>query len=215
MEEMNVNQPMPWEKRKEIGFFKALWDTIVQILTKPNDFFNNLVVKDSILEPFLFYFVISTAVAIISAIYRIIFPFGPSTSASAEGSAIASFFGMVFTIIFIPIVVAISIFVSSAIMHLFVMMFKGEKGFKGTFNVLCYSAAPAILGVIPFIGGLAGTVWSIILGIIGYKYIHKLTTGKAAAAYLIPIAVIMVLVLLFVVLVLGVALIASQSAQAS
>ena len=36
----------PWEARKEIGYFKALWETVKEVCLKPAEFFENLEIKD-------------------------------------------------------------------------------------------------------------------------------------------------------------------------
>jgi len=53
--------------------------------------------------------------------------------------------------------------------------------------VLCYSAAPLLLGIIPGIGPLLGGVWSIGLTVIGLKEAHRTRASAAMFAVLVPI----------------------------
>jgi hypothetical protein len=87
-----------------------------------------------------------------------------------------------------PLWLPVGILVGACIAHLFLMLVGGAKrGFAATFRVQCYAAAPTLLAVIPACGQLAGVVWSIVLAIIGLSAAHRITTGKAALAVLLPL----------------------------
>jgi hypothetical protein len=101
------------------------------------------------------------------------------------------FFGI---IIISPLFVIVVMFLTSAILHLLLLIVRGGKnGFEGTFRVVSYSQATQIWGVIPFLGGLIGGLWIIIVQIIGLREIH-------GTSYLrVPIALILLLALAIVI----------------
>ena len=172
-----MSQLNPWSQRKEIGFFRALWQTIVQVLLKPGEFFANLDTTLSRWEAFLFYFVfqvISLAASLV--VYYVL----NAIFGKAAGLQMPPWYAYPL----ILLILIASVFVVSAIMHLFVMLFKGQGGFKGTFNVVAYTTATTIFSIIPYIGGVISGVWGTVVGIIGFKKVHKFTTPKAIVAYL-------------------------------
>lgn len=185
MEDMVEKQSIPWERRKELGFFRALWETIEQILFKPNVFFSNLNTQGSHLDPLLFYFIISSTLGVISFTFNII---------TKKSYDLASNFLGLF-LLFILIVLAL--YVVSLIWHLFVLLFKGKGGLSGTFNVLAYNSAATLFNIIPFIGILISLIWGITIGIIGFKRIHKLSTLRAACVYLSVYAMAFIFGILF------------------
>lgn len=176
-------QPVPWAKKKEIGFFNALWKTIKQVLFQPGDFFENLEIKGSYSEPFLFYFIVVTSATTISFLLQV-FLYKKSPSQ------------LLLFITFLLIV--LGLYIGSALLHLCVLLFGGKGGFKGTFNVLAYKAATSIFSIIPVIGMFIAGAWDIVVGVIGFKRIHKLNTVRAVFAYFgFPIVIVpMILALL-------------------
>lgn len=166
----NQGSQIPWQDRKSLGTWKAIIDTIKYVLFKPGDFFNNLAVKDSITEPYIFYLVVSLVTGIIGGAIQILFK---------QNANVTPFM----LVIFILIGSFIGIFITSVIIHLSVMLVGGKGGFKGTFNVLAYNASSAIFSVIPFIGQAIAGIWGIVIGVKGFKKVHNLSTLRAVIAY--------------------------------
>jgi len=76
----------------------------------------------------------------------------------------------------------------TGIIHLLLrMVCSGGSGAEATFRVLCYSAAPLLLGVIPGFGPLIGGVWSIGLTLLGLKETHRTSISATMFAVLVPI----------------------------
>ena len=166
------NKSIPWQDRNSIGFFKAIWKTIKYVLFKPNEFFDNLVIENSIKGPYLFYFIVSSCGGIIAiAISMLIKPI--------EAGPYVFIFASLLMIIFS----SFGLFIGSGILHLGVMLLRGTGGYKGTLNVMAYSTSTNIFQIIPFIGGLIGGIWGVVVGIKGFKKIHNFSTARAIFAY--------------------------------
>lgn len=181
---------IPWEIRGEMGLLKALWETIRKVLLKPDLFFDNLEVKKPFIEPFSFYFIVVTLATIFSRLIglllaRLISPQNLFVNLSIKEILI------IFACSFLCMSVAVGllIFILSLAVHLFVWLFKGEKGFRGTFAVMAYSSAAYIITIIPLLGGMFGNaiviIWALIIGIIGIQRIQRLTLKKATLVYLL------------------------------
>jgi hypothetical protein len=100
--------------------------------------------------------------------------------------------GPIFLIVYafcMPFLVAIALFVWSAIVHLFLMMFGGARqGYESTFRTIAYAyGSTALFAIVPICGGLVGGIWSLVVQILGLKEMHETSGGKTAAAVLLPL----------------------------
>lgn len=172
----------PWEDRKSIGFFKALFETIKRVLFKPGEFFSLLVVKDSIKSPYLFYYIVAYTSGILSVIVSMAIKPVPNPA-----------FTLIFSVIFMAVITSFAVFIGAGVLHLGVMMFGGKGGYKGTLNVLAYASSTQIFSIIPFIGGLVSGIWSIVVGVKGFKRVHNMSTVRAVFAYLSILVILTVI----------------------
>lgn len=207
MEEIR-KELVPWQKRKELGFFKAWIETIKQVLFDPVEFFDNLKINKSILEPLYFSFLVAYPYEIINAIVKL----------AVKNELSLGMWP------YIPIGAllnwAISIFLVTGFIHLSVLIYKGRGGFKGTFNVFAYGSAAYIPPSIIFIFGLligkvggigisdsykvagamaalVGLIWIIRTNIIGLKEVHNFSTARAICSLLFnPLLMIVIIALL-------------------
>jgi len=144
MTQINERESIPWERRRYLGLAKALWQTANEVIFHPGKFFKKLVGIDSCSDAFTFFLTINilggftgSCILILSNIYslKLIIPYLPF---------------LILAVILAFVFICIAIFISSAFMHLFVFLFKGEGGFSGTFNVIAYS-------------DVVGVLWSLLL----------------------------------------------------
>ena len=77
-------------------------------------------------------------------------------------------------------------------------MFGGEGDFQGLMRGNAYAAIPSALGGIPILGFLIA-LWGVYLFVLNVRENMALTTGKAVAVVLIPLAIVLLLVLLLAV----------------
>jgi hypothetical protein len=187
----------PWEQRGRIGFVSALVETTQQILTRPTEFFRAMPVTGGLGGP-LFYGVIVGYVGVVaSAIYGAIFQAvaGPSLFGMPHRSELDRFLpyvqgglGVVFQIVLGPLLVAVALFISSAILHVLLLLFGGApRGFEATFRVRCYAEAASVIRLIPFCGTAIFVIYILILVIVGLSEAHRIGRGRAAAAVLVPL----------------------------
>lgn len=104
--------------------------------------------------------------------------------------------------------------VGAGIIYLVSRMFKAQGDYMSLFRSLGYASAPQALSIIPFIGGIVGAVWSIILAIRAVKETQNVVDGTAVAIVLIPAAIVFVIVLILV-LAVGMAILGLGAAAAS
>jgi hypothetical protein len=77
--------------------------------------------------------------------------------------------------------------------HLWVYILGGRKGITRTINAVYYGNTPyLLLGWIPFVGFI-GIVWSAVLWMFGIREMQEISTGKAVAAVIIPVAILIMI----------------------
>jgi hypothetical protein len=178
---------LPWERRRELGLFKAFFDTVVLIVTKPYDAFAMMKPDGGMGEPLLFAVVGAGFGMIVSMLFQIALQtVGLMFSGRAQGLS-----GIACGFLVIPFAVALGVFIISGLIHLCLMMLGGaKKPFETTFRVVCFSTGTAhLIAVVPFIGTYIAMVYNMVLQIIGIMRAHPTDAGRAAGAVLLPIVV--------------------------
>ena len=89
-------------------------------------------------------------------------------------------------LILLPLFAILGLYLGAAIQHFFVFLFVRErKGYWGTFPVVAYGSALALLSWIPVLGYLA-TIYGIYVTTVGLREMHGTTTARALLATLVP-----------------------------
>jgi hypothetical protein len=110
------------------------------------------------------------------------------TSTNAGGAPIIFF-------VWLMILSIIMAFIGGAVVHIFVYLVGGRKGIKQTIKAMIYGLTPGLLlGWIPIVSYFAA-IWSLVLGILGVRQLHELTTGRAVLAVSIPFMITVILVI--------------------
>lgn len=194
----SLRRPSPWEDRAEIGSLKGIISTIKQVLFSPKLFFRKTAHNLGIIEPFAFGLLAGSIGGMLNIFWDFLFR-------SDQFATIADFlpFDLSLNIIFLCLIVLIpflNIFwmlLACIFFHISLVLVRGNKGgFEATFRVIAFSQAAQLLGIIPYLGGLMGFVWNIVVLIIGIREIHETTYSRTIIAFLIPILFIFLLSLL-------------------
>jgi hypothetical protein len=94
----------------------------------------------------------------------------------------------------LPLAVLMFLFLGTVVSHICLILVGGNKmGFRQTFRAMAYSYAAQLFGIIPFIGGTLGSIYTLILFIIGVKEGHGISAARAILAVLFPLIVIVIL----------------------
>jgi hypothetical protein len=118
---------------------------------------------------------------------------------AAREQAAAGLFSTGCVIVILPIVTVLSMFVGSAIYHVMLLLLGGaRRPYETTLRVTAYaSGATALVNLVPICGAVVAPIWSIVATIIGLARAQEISTGKAAAAVLLPVVMCCVLVAMF------------------
>ena len=194
---------LPWEHRQELGLFKAFFDTVIMVLTKPTEAFKIMRPEGGLTDPLLFALIGASIGLVISVIFQSLF-----TSLSFLGGQDGAALGMGFFLLYlimIPLFIVIGMFIASGVLHLCLMMVGGaNKPFETTFRIVCFSSGSTyLIALVPFCGNSIAAIYNIVVEIMGVATAHETTTGKAVMAVLLPIILCCGGALAFAVFVLG------------
>ncbi len=188
----------PWESRSEIGLWPAMYRTSKAVLFSPEDLFAHLSYRSGIREPLAFGLLCGSLGTLFNLFWQVLIIAGPILPFD-PGFGEELVFVLLFMVValLVPLFVTITIFVSSGILHVLLLLVRGgQNGFEATFRVIAYSQATQVLGVIPFIGGVAGGLWLLVIQVIGAREMHETSYLKIFIAFLIPFALIFLVVIL-------------------
>jgi hypothetical protein len=176
----------PWEGSGQA--VQRFLETAKGVLFDPQALFSGLRREGGLQMPLAFAVIGATLGALVSAVYRealsgAMFSFGKPMPWGFYGPT-----SVVSTLIVSPIVAALVTFLLAGIYHVLLMLLDGAKfPFEATFRVTAYViGSTALFAVIPFCGSVIGGVWGLVSAIVGLARVHEITTGKAAAAVLVP-----------------------------
>jgi hypothetical protein len=188
----------PWPPRADDSAIEALATTWRESVFQPASFFRRMPRESQIGWVLLYYLMIGVVVAGISLFWQMLL--GPSLidrwlwpDPAPEGNPVVDF-------LLSPVWLLIGLYAAAGGVHLMLLLVRGARhGFGPTLRVFCFASGPQLFSVVPYIGPAVGGVWSLVITVIGLREAHETTTGKAAAAILIPLVLLLgVAVVVFV-----------------
>lgn len=194
---------LPWERRQLLGFFKAFYDTVSVLLTKPGEAFIMMKREGGLTDPLLFGMIGGSVGTIVSILFQI-----GLQSVIHTNTGLVDLFGVpvvVGLLVFSPLWLALWLFIGSGILHLCLMMLGGaNRPFETTFRVVCYACGSTqLFNIIPICGAYVAPIYYIVLVCIGLTRAQETTTGKALLAIFLPILVCCGLMTVLFALIIG------------
>lgn len=176
-----------WERRSELGFFKALFQTIFEVLFSPRVTFSKMKTTGGLGAPLLFYAITLIVVVPVNCLYQAqvikdIAAFMPQIAAQPgfqKASAGLSISLQQMTGMSLKMI--LSLFLVAALLHLSLKILKSkQESFEATFRIICYlTGAFALIGILfCLINLIAGSLGLIPLGIKIFIYIIEGTLGS-------------------------------------
>jgi len=165
------------------SFLRNYYDTGKNIVLKPVDFFKEMPTTGGYKDPLIF----ATITAVIMGVGLTIITLGVGFLA----------------IIFAPIAVAISIFLAAFLLLICARIVNGKGTYEATLRVAAYANVVNVIGWIPIVS-ILGSIYGLILTVLGMKEVHKLSTAKAIIAVAIAIAIVFIIVVLLAIIGIGI-----------
>jgi hypothetical protein len=174
---------VPWEHLDKYGFFPGIWETIKRAMLQPAAFFRAMPVGGGQIKPLIFYLLIAEFQIVLQMLWEStgMFP-------DMAGQGTTTGINILMLLIGYPIILTLLLYFMAMLVHICLGLVGGaRRGFEGTFRALTYGSAPMVMTLIPMIGPLVGAVWSLVVTFLGYKHIHRTSTGKVLLAMLLPL----------------------------
>jgi hypothetical protein len=187
----------PWERLDLHGFFQGFWLTVKGVMFAAPTFFQGLRVGNGIARPLVFYILVMEFEALCQYFWHTM---GMGFMADMEGmpeseTGMVAGIGMGMLLLLTPLLAVVTIFITSALFHLTLMIVRAEtRGFEGTFRAVAYGSAPMVLAVIPVVGAFAGFIWVLVVRVIALKHIHGATYIQIILATVLLITLIALLI---------------------
>lgn len=100
------------------------------------------------------------------------------------------------TLTFSIVIGIIGLFIGGAWLHLWIYILGGRKGYANTVKAIAYGATPALLfSWIPCIGFI-GSIWSLVLNVIGISHLQEISTGRSAAAFILAVVSVIITIII-------------------
>jgi hypothetical protein len=151
-----------------------IWPTSVEVITRPNEFFSKMPRSGGFLQPMFFMVAIGLVTGLIHTLLTLI---NLSPGGSITGLA---------ALILMPLVVAVFGFVGAAILFGIWKVMGSRESYETAYRGMAYTAAimpvTAVLGIIPYLGGIIGLVWMTYLIVVVSIVVQKI---KAKTAWVV------------------------------
>ncbi|HSK19646.1 MAG TPA: Yip1 family protein [Longimicrobiales bacterium] len=177
----------PWPPRPDDSVFEAWGRTWSGASLAPRRFFAALPPSGSLGAAVLYYLSIGIPVAGVQLFWSMLRG-GSGDDVVEAGNALAAW-GPLVDFLISPIYLLLSLFLSAGVVHLMLKLFGVTGGFGVTARTFAFAYSPQILGIVPVAGAIAGFIWMVVVAIVGVREAHGTTTGRAAAAILIPLSI--------------------------
>jgi hypothetical protein len=179
---------LPWDVREQsLGTW---WETLTSILGRPGEAFRAMHVSGGLGRPIM-YAMIGLGIGQLGMLLLrlALLAVAAAGGAKFELVALQMGFNVVGAIIGTVLGATVGCFISSAILHVCLLMVGGEKnGYEATFRVCAYSVGTfGTFQIVPILGPCVAFIWQIVVTIIGLAEAHETSGGKAALAYFIPL----------------------------
>jgi hypothetical protein len=186
---------VPWESRRELGFWPALFRTIRLSLMEPTRFFRGMPPEGPTPEPplgpvgspLLYALVIAIPSVVIGILWQLIASWFSVVFGEAE-DALLDLGATIFIALLTPILLPLFLIIGAAILHLILVIIGGaNRGFVATFRTLCYTQGTELFQLIPICGSIISLIWFTIILVIGLAEVHRTSMVRSLIAVVLPI----------------------------
>jgi hypothetical protein len=217
--EGGLDAPIPWERRKELGIWRALVDTTKLACGQPTRFFRTPAIEKGSGGAILYGVAVYGLAQLLTMVTMglLLAAGGAVAGVATEQPVIAGILGMYgcafvgFSPFFVAQGIAQSLMalvIGAGASHGTLLLMKRSKvTFEGTLRVMGYSYAPFVWMLLPGCGGMIAYVWMLVIELKGLRETHQCGTDGAALAvfgyrallFLLVLAIYGAMIALFVV----------------
>jgi hypothetical protein len=182
-----LTEPLPWERRKEIGWWSAYWRTTKLVMLEPTRTFRTPSTEAGITGSIVYGALAYTIgqMIVLLLVLAMFLVMGVAVAATAEEPAIGAVFAgyglclVPFTLLQAPVYALIGILMSGSFAHLTLVVLKQATAkFDQSLRAVAYANAPDLLALFSCVAPF----WVIAAETIALREIHRCSTGTALLA---------------------------------
>ncbi len=176
-----LRRAVAWEDRRGLSFFRAFFATWREVVFAPRVFFGGLDPAGELFKPLLF-----AAICLAVGLFGSLWGVAEAARALAGPAAVV---GLVVMVAAAPAAYLAAFAATVAFLHLLARGFGGVSGLRGTTRAVAYGQAAALAELLPAIGSIIAFVLRLSLYGWGVAAVHRLSSRRALAFYLVLLAV--------------------------
>jgi hypothetical protein len=173
---------VPWERRGALGWPRAVWETIRDVLTSPSEAFSRMRQTGGLLEPLVFYALLAIPMGLISVLYQT----GFEAMAETENRT-SVWVGLGAGAVVVGLT-PLSLLISAGLQHLVLRLLgAATRPFESTLRAAAYALGSAsVFQLVPCCGQPVAAIWGLVALCIGIMRIHNCSTPLAILAIVGP-----------------------------
>ena len=196
-----ADDDVPWELPSKYGLIRGLYQTLLRVLFGAPRFFASLRLSSTPwIRPVTFYVILGMFQTVMERTWYLMSfqAMGPSIADPKVQEllgAMAHEMSLPMTLILAPATLFMQLAFYSSLFYLMVRLVQPESAsFQLILRVIAYSAAPAVVCVVPLVGSLANAIWFAVCCCVGCKYALNMPWSRVLLAlgplYLVAFAVL-------------------------
>lgn len=182
-------EPLPWERRREIGWWRAFWRTVKLALLEPSATFRTPSTEDGLLGPILFAAIAYTfgQLVMMLLLLLVFVGMGAAVAYTTDEPGIGAIFAgyglcmVPLVLLQAPVYAILGVLFSGGLGHLtLVALKKARAPFDQSLRAVCYANAPHVFEILSCVAYF----WVIAAETIALRELHRCSTGTALLATL-------------------------------
>ena len=180
-----------WERRKQLGTFSALVETVRQVLAAPVGTFKAMKREGGQSTPLFFYLLVTTFATWVAMAYQLtVVMMNPEAMLGplAKSLNTASLIGIqVLSMALAPMVLILVAYCAAGIFHLVFQLLGSSQPFEVTFRAYCYAVAPAsVFRLIPLCGDFLFFIAGLVLLVFSFRETLRIDGTRATIGVILP-----------------------------
>ena len=180
-----------WPPGDGLGVVSAFAETWRDATFRPASFFGRLPATGGMGPALVYYLVIGVIVAGIQLFWNVVLQAAGLRQPlpwPAELGGVGPWMDII-SFLLSPLILLVLLLASGGVTHLLLLLFGGAHGgFQRTLQVFAYAYSPQTFAVVPWIGPVVGSIWMVVIAVIGLREGHGTDGWRAALAVLLPVA---------------------------
>jgi hypothetical protein len=180
-----------WERRKQLGTFSALVETVRQVLAAPVATFKAMKREGGQATPLFFYVLVTTFATWAAMAYQLtVIMMNPEAMLGplAKSLNTASLLGIqVLSMALAPVLLIAVGYCAAGIFHLVFQLLGSSEPFEVTFRAYCYAVAPAsVFRFIPICGDFLFFIAGLVLLVFSFREALRIDGARATIGVILP-----------------------------